>query len=329
MEFGFATIPNLPFHDNVRLIQAAESLGYAWAWVPDQTFYRDPYVMLTAAAAATRTIRLGIGITNPYTRHPAAAARAAASVDEASDGRLAFGLGAGNQKELIEPLGLTADAPARACRETMRLLRAFWAGRPVDQAGTEFSVRGAALEFPARPNIPIYIGGRGPQILHLGGQEADGLILSLSGLTYALELAQAGADSVGRDLGVVHKVAWGECAVLDGDVNLEDYRLRVAHVLGRAPEKGLKVMGLTDDEVAAIRRGFVQGGPAGAAQHVTDTMVQRHLVIGTAEECAARLHEFQSQGVHAYAYLIKETSFADKLRALEGFARQVMPRVAA
>ncbi len=329
MEFGFATIPSLPFHENVRLIQAAESLGYTWAWVPDQTFYRDPYVMLAAAAAATQTLRLGVGITNPYTRHPGAAARAAATVDEASGGRFAFGIGAGNQKELIEPLGLTAEAPARACRETIKLLRAFWSGERVDLAGTDFEVHGAQLEFPARPNIPIYIGGRGPQILHLGGQEADGIILSLSGMQHALALVQAGAQSAGRTLADLHKIAWGECAVLEAGANIEDYRLRVAHVLGRAPEKGLKVMGLTDEEIAAIKQGFAQGGPAGAAPHVTDQMVQRHLVVGTAEECAARLTGFQAQGVHVFAYLIKENTFADKLRALEGFARRVMPRVAA
>ena len=329
MEFGFATIPSLSFHDNVRLIQAAESLGYHWAWVPDQTFYRDPYVMLTAAAAATRTLRLGVGITNPYTRHPGAAARAAASVDEASNGRFAFGIGAGNQKELIEPLGLTAEAPARACRETIRLLRAFWSGERVELAGTDFSVHGAQLEFPARPSIPIYIGGRGPQILHLGGQEADGIILSLSGLTHALELVEAGARSAGRELSDLHKTAWGECAILEAGANIEEYRQRVAHVLGRAPETGLKVMGLNEDEIGRIKAGFAQSGPAGAAPHVTDRMVQRQLVIGTAEECAARLNDFQAQGVQAYAYLIKEKTFADKLRALESFARQVMPRVAA
>lgn len=328
MEFGFATIPSLPFHDNVRLIQAAESLGYTWAWVPDQTFYRDPYVMLAAAAAATQTIRLGVGITNPYTRHPGAAARAAATVDEASGGRLAFGIGAGNQKELIEPLGLVAEAPARACRETIRLLRAFWSGQPVHLDGTDFAVRGAQLEFPARAGLPIYVGGRGPQILHLAGQEADGVILSLSGMEHALTLVAAGAQSAGRTLADLHKVAWGECAVLDAGANLEDYRLRVAHVLGRAPEKGLKVMGLNDDEIAAIKQGFGQGGPAGAVPHVTDQMVQRHLLIGTADECAARLSGLGAQGVQSYAYLIKEKTFAERLRALETFARQVMPRVA-
>lgn len=329
MEFGFATIPSLPFHDNLRLIQAAESLGYTWAWVPDQTFYRDPYVMLTAAAGVTRTMRLGVGITNPYTRHPAAAARAAATVDEASGGRFAFGMGAGNQKELIEPLGLHADAPARACRETLRLLRGFWSGEKVDLDGTDFKVRGAQLEFPARPNIPIYIGGRGPEILRLGGQEADGIIFSLSGMDHAMQLVEAGAQGAGRQLADLHQVAWGECALLEAGANLETFRGRVAHVLGRAPEKGLKVMGLTDDEVAAIKQGFAQGGPAGAAPHVTDQMVRRHLVVGTADECAARLNDFQAKGINVFAYLVKETGFADKLRALEAFARHVMPRVAA
>lgn len=328
MEFGFATIPSLPFEDNVRLVQAAESLGYTWAWVPDQTFYRDPYVILAAAAAATRTMRLGVGITNPYTRHPAATARAAATVDEASGGRFAFGIGAGNQMELVAPLGLKAEAPARACRETIRLLRRFWSGEAVQHEGADFQVRGPRLEFPARTGIPIYVGGRGPQILNLAGQEADGVILSLSGMERALELVRAGAESAGRTLADLHQVAWGECVVLEVGADLETYRLRVGHVLGRAPETGLKVMGLDEAEIAAIKQGFAQGGPAGAARHVTDAMVQRHLIIGTAEACAARLSDFAAKGIHAYAYLLKEKSFADKLRALEVFAREVMPRVA-
>lgn len=324
MEFGFAHVPSGPYTESVKLIQLAEDLGYTWAWIADQTYYHDPYLILSAAALSTKHIKLGIGVTNPYTRHPAMTARAAATLDEISSGRFVLGIGAGNQRELIKPLGIQADAPARACREAIHILRGLWSGQPLTALGDEFRVNGIQLEFGARPGIRIYVGGRGPQILSMAGREADGVILSLAGLDRAWDLVMNGAQTVGRNPNALHRVAWGECALLEMGADVERYRVRVAHVLGRAPEKGLRIMGLTQDEIAQIKDAFEKGGPEAAANHVSDQILHRHLLIGTAKECAAELQTLEAKGVQAFAYLIKEQTLTEKRKALETFAHKVM-----
>lgn len=60
-------------------MRQAEQQGFRSAWIPDQPFYCDPYVVLAAAAAETERIKLGVGVTNPFTAHPAISARIAAS----------------------------------------------------------------------------------------------------------------------------------------------------------------------------------------------------------------------------------------------------------
>ena len=128
MRFGFGTVPAGPPHETVALVQFAERLGFDVAWMPDQTFYRDPFLTLAACAQGTRTITLGVGVTNPYTRHPAMIARAAATLSELCQGRFVLGIGAGNRKELIDLLGLPSDRAGARCRETALTVKRLLAG---------------------------------------------------------------------------------------------------------------------------------------------------------------------------------------------------------
>src|SRR5436189_5575297 len=103
---GFAFIPHQTAADTIRVVKAGEELGFEGAWLPDQTFYSDPFVLLAACAVATQRLVLGLGVTNPYTRHPVLTARAAATLDELSGGRFILTYGAGNLPELLRPLGI-------------------------------------------------------------------------------------------------------------------------------------------------------------------------------------------------------------------------------
>ena len=99
------------------------------AWIPDQTFFRDPFLVMAHWAQATENIQLMIGVTNPYTRHPAQVARAIATVDEISGGRANLGIGSGNRRELLLPMGFEQDAAAARTREMLTLVRALHARR--------------------------------------------------------------------------------------------------------------------------------------------------------------------------------------------------------
>src|SRR5918999_3272924 len=161
LAFGFAHVPSEHWSRHVELVREAERLGFDYAWIPDQTFYRDPYVILTALALSTERIRLGVGVTNPYTRHPAMAGRAIASVSELAAGRVSLGVGAGNVRELLSPLGLAFDRPAARCREMVELVKRTLepSTNGTGYVGDVYRMEGASLEFAVDEPIPVYLAG--------------------------------------------------------------------------------------------------------------------------------------------------------------------------
>src|SRR5262245_12584721 len=81
----------------VAQAEAAEREGWDGVTLTDsQNLCADPFVAVTRAAAATTTLQFATGVTNAFTRHPAALATVAASVQEASDGRFVLGIGRGD-----------------------------------------------------------------------------------------------------------------------------------------------------------------------------------------------------------------------------------------
>src|SRR5437879_5874593 len=84
----------------IEFIQQAEALGVDEIWLGDEGPARDPLSVLAAAAIRTRSIRLGVGITNPYVRHPAMTAVSMMTVHELSGGRAVLGLGVGGNLAL-------------------------------------------------------------------------------------------------------------------------------------------------------------------------------------------------------------------------------------
>ena len=100
----------------VRLARLCEQLGYGSFWYTDVRFGRECYVGLSAVAAHTRRVRLGPGVSDPYTRHPAMTAAAIATLDELSGGRAMLGLGVGGHgfRELGIESDLRGDGPVPA-----------------------------------------------------------------------------------------------------------------------------------------------------------------------------------------------------------------------
>ena len=89
MEFGIISVP-LPDRA-VAAATAAEEDGYDVVLLPDsQNLFGDPYTELALIAKATSRIRLGTGVTNPVTRHPAVTAASIFSVHVESGGRAIF-----------------------------------------------------------------------------------------------------------------------------------------------------------------------------------------------------------------------------------------------
>jgi probable F420-dependent oxidoreductase len=156
-----------------------EELGYATLCVPDH--FDDqlaPFPALTAAAAATSTLRVGTLVLDNDYRHPLVAAKEAATVDVLSGGRFELGMGAGWLASDYEQSGIPCDpAGVRIDRleEGVAVVKGLLAGGKFSFAGAHYTVTGhPGTPRPVqRPHPPILIGGGGRRILSLAGREAD------------------------------------------------------------------------------------------------------------------------------------------------------------
>jgi 5,10-methylenetetrahydromethanopterin reductase len=332
VKFGFGHVPAEDHRRHVRLVQVAEELGFDYAWIPDQTFHRDPVALIAAVAPATRRIRLGLGVANPYTRHPAMLARAAATLDEMAEGRFNVGIGAGNRKELLQPLGLDDGDAARRCREMAEMVRALLAGGRAEYRGTYFRAAGVALDFPARPGLEIYIAGRGPNVLAAAGAVADGVIVgglcTAPGIGYALEQIRRGANRAGRDA-PSQVVSWVTCQLTqDRTAAVRQLKPVVAHIIGGAPMAVLQAAGLPGDLMERIKATYRERGIPEAAELVTRQCVDAFTIVGDAEECAERIAALEGWGVTQFSVLMPPGSVEQHEARLRAFAKAIIPLVA-
>jgi len=161
----------------VAQARAAEAAGIAGIWFAENPFSRGALPAAAACAAATRTIQIGAGVFNPYSRHPALIAMEIGALDELADGRIRLGIGSGIGSA-IEKMGFSYDRPLTTLREAIVIIRALLRGEQVARSGKVFDVRQVKLDYQARPDIPIFMAARGQRSLVDCGELADGLIVS-------------------------------------------------------------------------------------------------------------------------------------------------------
>lgn len=162
----------------IAVAEAAEANGFSSLWFAENPFNRGVLPAVAGAVLATERLKVGIGVFNPYNRHPTLIAMEIAALDEMAKGRAALGIGSGIGERVMR-MGLSYDKPLGAVRDAIAITKGMLHGDAVTYQGAVFSVDGAKLEFPApRPDMPVYMAAMGEQALRLCGQIADGLMIS-------------------------------------------------------------------------------------------------------------------------------------------------------
>ena len=213
--FGLSLAPNAADLDKiVRLSETADTLGVDLLAVQDHPYnggFVDTWTLLALLGGRTQHIRLLPDVLNLPLRPPAMLAKAAATLDRLTEGRVELGLGAGAAWEAIAGYGGPVRTPAEALvalREAIAVIRALWqpagAGEGVvSVTGRFYSVTEAQPgPAPAHP-IGIWLGANGPRALRLTGELADGWIISapywpVEKIAPGQALVDAGAAAAGR-----------------------------------------------------------------------------------------------------------------------------------
>lgn len=326
LAFDFCYIPTGPLADTVQLAQLGESLGYRTMWIPDQDFLHDPFVLAAAAAAATDRLNIGIGITSPLTRHAAHIARAAASVAEVSGQRLRLGLGSGNINHVVRPMGLPVNRTVARVREGAASVASLLRGEPVRFAEGEEAIR---LGTDPTRHIPLYLGARGPKMLALAGELADGVLAESlfhgGGLDYALAAVHRGKEQSGRRHEGFDMVSWQVLAVTDGaSAELDRYRPWVARMMQAGPAEAMLRIGIAPGNLEHVVGLMGAGRFEQAAAAVSDETVRCIVLIGTPDELGDRIAHIRDRGACAVS-LVSSATTEETARHLNRFAKEVMP----
>jgi alkanesulfonate monooxygenase SsuD/methylene tetrahydromethanopterin reductase-like flavin-dependent oxidoreductase (luciferase family) len=219
VRFGVFVIPQaLAPKRALEVAQIADELGFDLVGVQDHPYQRSFYetwTLLTAMAMRTQRISVFPDVANLPLRPPAMLAKAAASLDQLSDGRLELGLGAGGFWDGIAAFGGPRRAPGEsveAVEEAIRLIRLFWAGgNKLQFEGRHYQLGGVnAGPAPAHP-IGIWLGAYRPRMLGIVGRLADGWVPSLGylkpqDLTAANERIDAAARAAGREPTTIRRI---------------------------------------------------------------------------------------------------------------------------
>src|SRR2546425_8416092 len=157
------------------LPRAVERAGLGSLWVIEDYFDPGAYAIAAAAAAVTERVVIGLGVVNPYTRHPALVAMETAALAGIAPGRVVLGLGSSNRKWIEEQMAIPFKTPLRGLREGVEIVRRLLDGRRVTYAGEVFAAHDVALEAPPPAPVPILLGVKGPRALALAAEVADGV----------------------------------------------------------------------------------------------------------------------------------------------------------
>jgi alkanesulfonate monooxygenase SsuD/methylene tetrahydromethanopterin reductase-like flavin-dependent oxidoreductase (luciferase family) len=212
LEFGvFITPSNRQTDAVVSLATLADQVGLDLVTFQDHPYqgrFLDTWTLLSYLGARTRRVRLAPNVLNLPLRPPAVVARAVASLDLLTGGRVELGLGAGAFWDGIEALGGRRLRPGQsvdALEEAIAVIRALWAtGEPgrANVDGSYHRLAGAARGPAPAHAIGIWIGAYKPRMLELTGRLADGWLPSLSYLEPGdLAAGNAAIDEAARAAG--------------------------------------------------------------------------------------------------------------------------------
>ena len=218
MKFGIAIFPTDYAITMTELSPAVEQAGFESLWVAEHSHIPvsretpwpggaelpkhywhtlDPFIALTAAALATKELRVGTGICLVVERDPIHTAKQVASLDHVSQGRFLFGIGGGWNKEEMADHGTDFSPRWKLLRERVEAMKAIWTQDVSEYHGdmVDFGPMWCWPKPIQKPHPPVILGGSGPNVLNRVVAYADGWMPNrgdvLSRLAELRELATA------------------------------------------------------------------------------------------------------------------------------------------
>ncbi|MGH3955437.1 MAG: TIGR03842 family LLM class F420-dependent oxidoreductase [Mycobacterium sp.] len=320
MDFGVVLQCDPPAARTVQLAKLAEAHGFSHLWTFDShLLWQEPYVLYSQILHETRRIVVGPMVTNPATRDWTVTASLYATLNDMYGNRTICGIGRGDSAVRV-----TGGAPTTLAtlRDSIHVIRELANSRPVEY-------HGATMQFPwsRGSTLEVWVAAYGPKALALAGEVADGFILQLADIDIARWMITAVRDAAvaaGRDPADVRICVAAPMYVGSDWTHMRDQCRwfggmvgnHVADIVTRYGSHGQVPQSLTDYIAGREGYDYNQHGRAGNthAEFVSDDIVERFCVLGTAADHISKLLELKALGVDQFAGYLQHDNKEETLR---------------
>ena len=326
MRFGMTIKPDMTVERIVALTRQAEEAGFEYGWIFDShVLWLEPYPMLTLMAANTKRMKLGPCVTNPAVRDLTVTASLFATLNLISGGRMQVGIGRGDSSRRVlgkKPVG------AGDLERAIKTLRELMSGKEIDYDGQPTRLTWAKI-VP-----PIWVAGYGPKVLEMAGRVGDGVILQFADpdlIEWCLGFVKKGAEAAGRDYKKIEVMSASAVWVSN---DLEKARKQVRWFPALVSNHVVDLLSrYKPEELPSALTSYVSNrGAYDYLQHcevdsknskfVTDDIVDRFCLVGSAEAHRKKLRHLASLGVTQFnLYLMS----GDEEQTLEDYKREILP----
>jgi 5,10-methylenetetrahydromethanopterin reductase len=315
----------------LELGREGDRLGYATIGVSDSIF-RDPYVSLALLARETTRACIGPMVTNPVTRHPSVTANAISAVDELSGGRAVLGIGTGDSAvRSVHAEPATVDR----LEQSVTAIRALTRGR-------QATLDGAVLQHPwASGGVPVHVTAEGPRTLRMAGRVADGVVMHTAAqpgiVAESVTIVHEGAREIGRDPADIEVWVFIKLGIADTrEEAVDGIKMSLAASVNHAFRHSLEDKHIPQEHIPAIRELIARYRTeahvrADGANHaltdelgLTDYLADRFGVVGTPEQCVARIRALGEVGVDGVIFGVFGR---DPLGLVRRFGEDVLPHI--
>jgi probable F420-dependent oxidoreductase len=329
MKFGVSQAFS-PAKSSLEILRAAEDAGFDQFWLFDShVIWQESYSLFGWLIGNSRNDKMEFGtcVTNPVTRDPTVTASGFATLNQITGGRMICGIGRGDSSVRVMK---RKPANLAALEDAIEIIRTVGSGQPLKIDDVDVHMDWA------EGRIPIYVAGYGPKALRLAGRVGDGVIFQVADpffIEWGMQFVREGAEEAGRnpDDIVVHCAA--ATCISDDKAEATDLvrwfpALVANHIVDALRYHPPDVMPdyVTEYVESRPKYDYYEHAQAGAehGKYVPDEICERFCVIGSVEECAAKVRELVSIGVSEFNIY---PSVPDLAGVIATYGSEIAPQV--